>query len=262
MTPDVNPGMYHVTLDRISKAFGPKQVLNGVSMDFPPGQISVIIGPSGCGKSTILRLLLGLIRPDEGSVFVGEKDVTRNSAPEWERLRESVGMVFQSAALFDSMTVGENVAFVLREHTQMSEAERMRIVKEKLEVVGLAGTENLYPTELSGGMQKRVAIARAIVRNPSLVLYDEPTTGLDPVTSTIIEDLIVRVARESGATSVVVTHQLSTIFRTADRITMLHKGRVLESGTPEEMKASQDPLVSGFLRGEPLYDSAEAPRAQ
>jgi phospholipid/cholesterol/gamma-HCH transport system ATP-binding protein len=159
------------------------------------------------------------------------------------------------------MTVGENVAFVLREHTRMSEAERQRIVSEKLEVVGLGGTENLYPTELSGGMQKRVAIARAIVRNPELILYDEPTTGLDPVTSTIIEDLIVRVAKESGATSVVVTHQLSTIFRTADRITMLHKGRVLESGTPEEMRTSQDPLVSGFLRGEPQPSAAPAPRA-
>ena len=230
-------------------------------MDFPPAQISVIIGPSGCGKSTILRLLLGLIRPDEGAIFVGDQDVTRYSPSQWERLRESVGMVFQSAALFDSMTVGENVAFVLREHTPMSEAEQQRIVREKLEVVGLGGTENLYPTELSGGMQKRVAIARAIVRNPALILYDEPTTGLDPVTSTIIEDLIVRVAKESGATSVVVTHQLSTIFRTADRITMLHKGRVLESGTPEEMQTSRDPLVSGFLRGEPHYDAAPAPRA-
>lgn len=251
----------HVTLDRISKAFGPKQVLRGVSMDFPPGQISVIIGPSGCGKSTILRLLLGLIQPDEGAIYVGDRDATRFSPQEWESFRESVGMVFQSAALFDSMTVGENVAFVLREHTRMSEAEQQRIVREKLEVVGLAGTENLYPTELSGGMQKRVAIARAIVRNPALILYDEPTTGLDPVTSTIIEDLIVRVSKESGATSVVVTHQLSTIFRTADRITMLHKGRVLESGTPEEMKSSRDPLVSGFLSGEPNYDAASAPRA-
>lgn len=254
--------MSHVTLDGISKAFGSKQVLKGVTMDFPPAQISVIIGPSGCGKSTILRLLLGLIRPDEGGIFSAGQDLTRFSPAEWERMRESVGMVFQSAALFDSMTVGENVAFVLREHTHMDAAERERIVKEKLEVVGLAGTENLYPTELSGGMQKRVAIARAIVRNPALILYDEPTTGLDPVTSTIIEDLIVRVAKESGATSVVVTHQLSTIFRTADRIIMLHQGRVLQSGTPEEMKASTNPLVSGFLRGEPGYDAAQSPRAQ
>ncbi len=254
--------MKHVTLDRITKAFGSKQVLKGVSMDFPPAQISVIIGPSGCGKSTILRLLLGLIRPDDGSIFVGGEDITRYKTPEWERMRESVGMVFQSAALFDSMTVGENVAFVLREHTRMSPEERARIVSEKLEVVGLAGTENLYPTELSGGMQKRVAIARAIVRNPALILYDEPTTGLDPVTSTIIEDLIVRVAKESGATSVVVTHQLSTIFRTADRITMLHAGRVMESGTPTEMKASRNPLVSGFLAGIPHAESAESPRAQ
>lgn len=254
--------MNHVTLDRITKAFGPKQVLRGVSMDFPPGQISVIIGPSGCGKSTILRLLLGLIPPDEGGIFVNERDATRFSPAEWEKFRESVGMVFQSAALFDSMTVGENVSFVLREQTRMPAAEMSRIVAEKLAVVGLAGTEHLYPTELSGGMQKRVAIARAIVRNPALILYDEPTTGLDPVTSTVIEDLIVRVAKESGATSVVVTHQLSTIFRTADRITMLHQGRVLESGTPEEMKASQDPLVSGFLRGEPPAETTTSAHAQ
>ncbi len=254
--------MKNVTLDRISKAFGPKQVLKGVSMDFPPGKISVIIGPSGCGKSTVLRLLLGLIPPDDGAIFVGEQDVTRFNSLEWQRMRESMGMVFQSGALFDSMTVGENVSFVLREHTRMPAEDMARLVSEKLAVVGLAGTENLYPTELSGGMQKRVAIARAIVRNPSLILYDEPTTGLDPATSTIIEDLIVRVSKESGAASVVVTHQLSTIFRTADRITMLHQGRVLESGTPEEMKESPEPMVSGFLRGEPHYDAANAPRAQ
>ena len=246
--------MKHVRLDGIAKAFGPKQVLKGVDMDFPPRQISVIIGPSGCGKSTILRLLLGLMRPDAGAIFVGDEEVTAFGPADWERLRASVGMVFQSAALFDSMTVGENVGFVLREQTAMSHAERERIVSEKLAVVGLAGTEHLYPTELSGGMQKRVAIARAIVRDPQIILYDEPTTGLDPITSTIIEDLIVRVSKEAGATSVVVTHQLSTIFRTADRITMLHQGRVLSSGTPEEMKASPDPRVSGFLRGEPPLD--------
>lgn len=243
--------MKHVKLTGVSKAFGPKQVLAGVDMDFPPSEIAVIIGPSGCGKSTILRLLLGLLRPDEGAIFVGHEDLTRFGPAEWERLRASVGMVFQSAALFDSMTIGENVGFVLREQTAMSPAERQRIVSEKLEVVGLAGTEHLYPTELSGGMQKRAAIARAIVRDPEIILYDEPTTGLDPVTSTLIEDLIVRVSKEAGATSVVVTHQLSTIFRTADRITMLHQGRVRAAGKPEELQASSDPVVSGFLRGEP-----------
>lgn len=235
----------------LEKAFGTKPILRGVDCQFPPARISVVIGPSGCGKSTLLRLLMGLMSPDAGAIFCEGEDLTRMDAARWAAFRHQVGMVFQSAALFDSMTVGENVGFALREHTSTSDPEIRAIVEEKLAVVGLAGTADLYPSELSGGMQKRVAIARAIARDPKLLLYDEPTTGLDPVTSTVIEDLIVSLARQTGATFLVVTHQLSTIFRTADSIVMLHQGKVVGSGSPEAFRTSSDPLISSFLRGGP-----------
>lgn len=240
-----------IALDGLEKSFGPKPVLRGVSCAFEAGKTTVVIGPSGCGKSTILRMIMGLMRPDAGAIFCNGEDLTRLAPLDWVKFRHQVGMVFQSAALFDSLTVGENVGFALHEHTAMTDAEIQEVVEEKLAVVGLSGTSHLYPSELSGGMQKRVSIARAIARNPALLLYDEPTTGLDPITSTVIEDLIVRIAQQTRATSIVVTHQLSTIFRTGDRIVMLHQGKVVGSGTPEEMKATTEPIISSFLRGDP-----------
>jgi phospholipid/cholesterol/gamma-HCH transport system ATP-binding protein len=240
-----------LSADSLEKRFGAKTVLRGATCDFLPGEISVVIGPSGCGKSTLLRMLIGLATPDAGAIYCNGEDLTRLDRHGWIRFRHGVGMVFQSGALFDSMTVAENVGFSLREHTPMSEAAIREIADAKLAVVGLAGTGDAYPSELSGGMQKRVAIARAIARDPQLILYDEPTTGLDPITSTVIEDLIVRISRETRATSIVVTHQLSTIFRTADRITMVHQGHVIGSGTPDQMRASTDPVIASFLTGEP-----------
>lgn len=247
----------HLALDGLEKSFSLKPVLRGVSCDFEAGKTTVVIGPSGCGKSTILRMIMGLMQPDAGAIFCNGEDLTRQSPAEWVAFRHRVGMVFQSAALFDSMTVGENVGFALHEHTTMTEAEIQAAVAEKLAVVGLTGTQHLYPAELSGGMQKRVSIARAIARNPALILYDEPTTGLDPITSTVIEDLIVRIAKDTQATSIVVTHQLSTIFRTGDRIVMLHQGRVMGSGTPEEMRTSTEPIISSFLRGDPGHGALQ-----
>lgn len=240
----------HVELRGVDKAFGPKHVLRGVDIVFPPGKITVVIGPSGCGKSTVLKLLLGLQKPDSGKVVVDGEDIALFREKAWMEYRSRMGMVFQSAALFDSLTIAENVGFALAEQGSLPKAEISGIAEEKLRLVGLKGQGHLRPNEISGGMQKRVGIARAIARDPALVLYDEPTTGLDPITSTVIEDLIVDVAKSTGATSIVVTHQLSTIFRTADRIVMLFQGKVLGQGTPDEMKDSPDATIRGFLRGE------------
>lgn len=239
-----------VQLSGVTKRFGDKHVLEGVDIGFEPGKITVVIGPSGCGKSTILRLLLGLQKPDLGRVLVDGQDLSTFDEKDWLAYREKMGMVFQSAALFDSLSIRRNVGFALAEHTKLSRDEIDRIADDKLRQVGLSGQGNLKPSEISGGMQKRVGIARAIARDPSLVLYDEPTTGLDPITSTVIEDLIVSVAKQTGATSIVVTHQLSTIFRTADRIVMLLGGVVIGEGAPDEMKHSPDPRIRGFLSGE------------
>ncbi|MBI6546722.1 MAG: ABC transporter ATP-binding protein [Cyanobacteria bacterium NC_groundwater_1444_Ag_S-0.65um_54_12] len=237
-------------LEHVEKFFDTKYVLQGVDIVFVPGQITVIIGPSGCGKSTILRLLLGLQRPDAGRVLVDGRDLATFRRADWFAYREQLGMVFQSAALFDSLTIIENVAFALLEHAKLAPAESYRIAEEKLRLVGLKDQGNLRPGELSGGMQKRVAIARAIARDPALVLYDEPTTGLDPITSTVIEDLIVLLTRQLGVTSIVVTHQLSTIFRTADRVVMLLNGKIIGEGSPAGLRESTDPRIRGFLRGE------------
>ena len=240
----------HLSVTNLSKSFGAKAILTGVSCEFPAGETSVIIGPSGCGKSTLLRMLIGLLTPDAGSIAADDQELTTFDAVRWMACRHRVGMVFQSAALFDSMSVGENVGFALREHGALPDGTIREVVEEKLAVVGLAGTADAYPSELSGGMQKRAAIARAIAVNPELILYDEPTTGLDPITSTVIEDLIVDIAHRTGATSIVVTHQLSTIQRTADHITMLHQGRVIGTGRPDEILHSENPVISAFLRGE------------
>lgn len=238
-----------IEVKNIHKSFGSKQVLRGIDFCFQDGETTVVIGPSGCGKSTILRLILNLLRPEQGEILVNDKDIFHLQSNELDNYRSQIGMVFQSSALFDSLSVWENVGFMFLENSDKSRDEIKVIAEEKLSLVGLDGSADLYPSELSGGMQKRVGIARAIARNPQILLYDEPTTGLDPVTSTVIEDLINDLQKRIGGISIVVTHQLSTIFRTADMITMFYEGRILDSGTSEQMKASSNEIVRNFLEG-------------
>ncbi len=233
----------------LTKIFGKNKVLDSVSLDIPNGQKLAIIGPSGCGKSTLLRLLIGIDKPNSGSIFIGNKDITILNDEQLMFIRRKIGMVFQNSALFDSMNIFENVAFGLRQRDEYSESQIKEIVKEKLAMVDLDGTQEYMPSELSGGMQKRVSLARAIAGNPEIMLYDEPTTGLDPITSTNIEDLINKLNHEMNVTSIVVTHQLSTIFRTSDKIVMLHEGHFINAGNVDETKNSKDPIVSKFIRG-------------
>ena len=238
-----------IKVQNISKQFGNKKVLDNVSFDIPNGQKVAIIGPSGCGKSTLLRLIIRLDEPTSGAIYVDDVSVSRLKEEKTQSVRSKIGMVFQSSALFDSMNVFENVAFGLRQQNKYSEEKIREKVSEKLAMAELPGTENMMPGELSGGMQKRISLARAIAADPEIVLYDEPTTGLDPVTSTVIEDLINKLTSELHATAIVVTHQLSTIFRTSDRIIMLHDGKLIEAGNVEETRKSQNPIVRNFITG-------------
>jgi phospholipid/cholesterol/gamma-HCH transport system ATP-binding protein len=239
-----------IEVKNLKKSFGRKQVLRGIDFVFEDGQTTVVIGPSGCGKSTILRLILQLLKPDEGEVWVnGINIATLKRQEELDKYRSQIGMVFQSAALFDSLKVWENVGFMFLENTRMPRDKVKALAEEKLKLVGLEGSGDLFPSELSGGMQKRAGIARAIAQDPKIILYDEPTAGLDPVTSTVIEDLIIDMQTRLDGISIVVTHQLSTIFRTADRITMFYEGKILDTGTVEEMKHSSNDTVRNFLEG-------------
>ena len=236
-----------IAIKNLAKNFGKKSILKDVTMTCPTGKTTVVIGPSGCGKSTLLRLVLRIIEPSSGEIIVNDENILQYSPKQMDDLRQKMGMVFQSAALFDSLRVWENVGFSLLEHGNISRDKVKDIACEKLRIVNLDGTADLFPAELSGGMKKRVGIARALARDPEFIFYDEPTTGLDPITSTVIEDLIKSVQQQTGATTIVVTHQLSTIFRTADIITMLYKGEVIESGTVEEIKKTQNTIVKEFL---------------
>jgi phospholipid/cholesterol/gamma-HCH transport system ATP-binding protein len=238
-----------IKLRELTKYFGSLRVLEGISLDIPDGQGLAVIGPSGCGKSTLLKLLIRLEEPTSGSIEIEGMDISRLSQEGLINLRKKIGMIFQSAALFDSMNVYENVAFGLRQHTDYDERRIGRTVKEKLSMVELEGTENLMPDELSGGMQKRVSIARALAFDPKIILYDEPTTGLDPITSVVIEDLMLKLSRELKVTSIIVTHVMQTVYRTANRIVMLDDGKFIETGTPDETKRSKDPIVSKFITG-------------
>ncbi len=238
-----------IEINNLYKKFGKKIVLNGVSTTIESGKTTVFIGPSGCGKSTILKIILRLIEPDEGEILINGENILEYAPQKLDILRSKIGMVFQSAALFDSLTIWENVGFALLERENKKRNEVKKIAVEKLKIVGLEGTEDLYPSELSGGMQKRAAIARAIASDPDIIFYDEPTTGLDPITSTIIEDLMKDLQKKTGKTSVIVTHQQSTIFRTGDIITMFNKGQVYVTGTPDEFKNSNDELVRNFIEG-------------
>jgi len=235
----------------LHKSFGTKQVLKGFSLTVEEGETLSIIGPSGTGKSVTLKTILGLIRPDAGEVWVDGKNVHTLPREELYELRRQVGYVFQFAALFDSMTVRENVAMGLRRIKSMTEGEIQHRVSASLYLVDLEGAEDRHPSDLSGGMKKRAGLARAIATQPKYLLYDEPTSGLDPVTTTTIDDLIMRMAEELKVTAIVVTHDMLSAYRISDRIAMLHEGGIRVVGTPEEIKASEDPVVQGFVEGRP-----------
>lgn len=237
-----------IRAEALEKAFGPLVVLRGVSLTVETGETVAVLGRSGTGKSVFLKHVAGLLEPDAGTVWVGEERVTGASARAVRALRLRMGYVFQAGALFDSMTVGENVVLPLRRRG-VPPAEASERAAATLEKVGLAGQEARYPAELSGGMRKRAAVARAVVAEPEYLLYDEPTTGLDPVTTAVIDDLVVRLKEELRATSIVVTHDLRSAFRVADRVVMLHEGGIRASGTPAELEASEDPVVRAFVEG-------------
>lgn len=236
-------------LDDVSVSFGDRVVLKNLSLDVVEGAITCIIGLSGAGKSTILRLLNGLRRPNSGHAYVRGTDICHMPESELIDFRVAIGFAFQFAALFDSMTIGDNVALPLREHTKMSPREIDETVKATLESVGLSNTEANYPSELSGGMLKRAGFARAVVTNPKLVLYDEPTTGLDPIITHVLTDTIKRLREQLKATAVVVSHDLQSIYMMADYVAMLFEGAIIAYGTVEEVRSSMNPIVQQFLQG-------------
>ena len=239
-----------IVVKNLQVTFGAKEILKDVSFTVRRGEVLVLMGLSGTGKSTTLRSIAGLLRPSGGEVSVNGRSVLHLSSQEMEVLRRRIGFCFQHGALFDSMTIGENVAFGLREHTKLPEEEIQRIVAEKLSIVDLEGMEHMYPSQLSGGMQKRASFARTIATDPDIVLYDEPTTGLDPIISRVINELILDLQRRLNATSLVITHDLKGAYLIATKIIMLHDGLPVFFGTPEEFQSTDDPKVIQFREGE------------
>ena len=240
-----------IRVEGLTKSFGPNRVLRGVDFEAPKGSITIIIGRSGGGKSVFLKHLIGLMRPDAGRVLIDDVDITDLSGRALEPVRRQYGVVFQSGALFDSLTCYDNVAFPLRETTRMARAEIRTRVEAALDQVELAGVGPKYPAEISGGMRKRVAIARALVSEPEIIFFDEPTTGLDPVLVNTIHRLIQTLHRKFHFTAVMVSHEIPEIFEIADRVAMLHDGRIVESGPPAVIKGSTNPVVRKFINGEP-----------
>ncbi|HBB17823.1 MAG: ABC transporter ATP-binding protein [Syntrophus sp. RIFOXYC2_FULL_54_9] len=238
-----------IKLVDLHKSFRTQKVLDGLDLEIEAGKTTVIIGRSGGGKSVLLKHIIGLIRPDSGEVLIDGTDITRLGDRDLNEIRKKFGMLFQEAALFDSMTVGENVAFPLREHTRMKEEDIRRTVADRLNAVGLTGVEEKMPSELSGGMRKRVGLARAIAMQPQIVLFDEPTTGLDPVMTEAINRLIIETQKNFNLTAVVISHDIQSIFTVGHRIAMLYEGKIIAYGTPEELKASRNPVIVQFLAG-------------
>jgi len=238
-----------IKLVDIHKSFGRQKVLDGLNLDIEDGKTTVIIGGSGGGKSVLLKHIIGLLKPDSGQVFVDGVDIVSLNDRDLNEIRKKFGMLFQEAALFDSMNVMGNVAFPLREHTRKKDKEIREIVKEKLKAVGLTGVEDKMPSELSGGMRKRVGLARAIAMQPQIVLFDEPTTGLDPVMTEAINELIVETQRNFDLTCVVISHDVQSIFTVGHKIAMLYEGKIIEYGTPEKIKMSSNPVLRQFLSG-------------
>lgn len=238
-----------IKVQDLVKRFGPRTVLNGISFTVERGKTTVIIGGSGCGKSTLLKQMVGYIKPDSGQILYDGVDIVPMNEDQLDPVRRRFGILFQNGALFNSMTVGDNVALPLVEHTRLDPKIIRMVVKMKLELVGLRGFEDLKPAQISGGMKKRVGLARAIALDPEIVYYDEPSAGLDPITSAVIDDLMNDLSRKLSITSVVVTHHMSSAFKIADKIIMLHKGKIIAQGTPEQFKESDNPLIQQFVQG-------------
>jgi phospholipid/cholesterol/gamma-HCH transport system ATP-binding protein len=238
-----------IQIKDVHKSFRKNYVLRGVDLTINKGETIVIIGRSGCGKSVLLKLIMGLMKPDEGKIFIKGDDITSWNDNQLNKLRQKFGMLFQASALFDSMTVDENVGLGLREHTKLPEDEIQKKVKEKLKLVGLSEIEEKKPAELSGGMKKRVGLARAIAMDPEYVLYDEPTTGLDPIMADVINELIINLRNTLSITSIAVTHDIVSAYKIADRIAMLYEGKIVFLGTPEEVKNTDNPVVRQFIEG-------------
>ena len=245
-----------IQLKDVHKAFGEKKVLQGFSLDVNEGETMVIIGYSGTGKSVAIKHIVGLLDPDAGEVWVDNVRVDTLSRRDLVKLRSKIGYVFQFAALFDSLSIGENVAMGLRKQGELSAKEIEQRVAESLDIVDLEDVAQRFPAELSGGMRKRVGIARAIALRPKYILYDEPTTGLDPVTSAVIDELMVRMRDQLGVTGIVITHDMRSAYRVGTRIAMLYEGRVRQVGTVEEIQHSRDPIVRQFIEGRPTVESA------
>ena len=238
-----------IKLIDINKSFGKQIVLQNLNFAIESGKITVIIGRSGSGKSILLKHIIGLVRPDRGAVWVDDIDITKLNDRDLNNIRKKFGMLFQEAALFDSMDVGENIAFPLREHSRMTDKQIHETVADRLAAVGLSGVESKMPSELSGGMRKRVGLARAIALLPQIVLFDEPTSGLDPVMSEAINQLIKDTQRNFNLTCIVISHDIESIFKIGDTIAMLYEGKIIESGTPDEIRASANPVLKQFLTG-------------
>ena len=243
-----------IVITDLWKNLGEHPVLKGVNITINKGEVVVIIGQSGCGKSVLLKHIIGILKPDKGKIEVQGRDITKFNESQLNEIRKKFGMLFQGAALFDSLTVRENVGFFLDEHTKLDKNTISKIVTEKLKLVGLSGVENLMPFELSGGMRKRVGLARAITRqastmDPEIILYDEPTTGIDPIMATAINELIRELQAKLSLTSIVVTHDMVSAYHIADRIAMLDNGKIVEIGTPEEIRNTTNPIVKQFITG-------------
>ncbi|MCC6542912.1 MAG: ABC transporter ATP-binding protein [Nitrospirae bacterium] len=238
-----------IEIVNLHKSFNTKQVLRGVNLNIERGETMVVIGGSGSGKSVLIKHIIGLLIPDEGSVTINGVDIFTLSEGELNNIRKKFGMLFQGAALFDSLTVWENVGFALKQHTHISKEEIRDIASRKLEMVGLRGIEDLMPSELSGGMRKRVGLARAIAMEPEILLYDEPTTGLDPIMADAINDLILDMKNKINVTGVAITHDMTSAYKIGDRIAMLYEGRIHGVGTPDEIRMSDDPVIRQFITG-------------
>ena len=236
-----------ISIRNVTKNFGGKNVLNGLSLEIPRGETLVIMGQSGCGKSVLLKIITGLMAADSGEIWFDGTEISSLNGKKINNLRRKIGMLFQSAALFDSMTVAENVAFMLDQHTDLNKREMRKVVDEKLSLVDLEGVQDLRPAELSGGMRKRVGLARALAFDPEVILYDEPTTGLDPVTCTEINQLIKDLHEQLQVTSVVVTHDMHSAFSVATRMAMIHEGKQVAYGRPDEIINIDDPILQQFI---------------
>jgi phospholipid/cholesterol/gamma-HCH transport system ATP-binding protein len=238
-----------IKLVNVHMEFKKEKILKNINLEVKKGEVLAVIGASGSGKSTLLRLMIGLLRPTSGEIWVAGNEISKLREDQLDKIRLRMGMVFQYSALFDSMSVGDNVAFGLREHTKLSQSEINIKVKEKLKLVDLEGYEQHLPNELSGGMKKRVSLARAIAFEPNIILYDEPSAGLDPIMTAKIDSLIVNMQKVLGVTSVVVTHHMESAFAIADRIAMIHEGKITQIGSVEDIKNSNNPVVQDFING-------------